>query len=123
MTDQISLQNVPLSFSNSKNVGHSDDQTHRQMKEACSELESLFIYYLLKEMRETVPKDGLFSGGKTEEMYTSMFDIQLAKEIAMKRGIGISSIVLNQVEKRADSHEYSNGGIVDRNVGDTSLVK
>jgi flagellar protein FlgJ len=118
MTDQISLQNVPLSFSNIKNVGHSDDQTRRQMKEACSELESLFIYYLLKEMRETVPKDGLFSGGKTEEMYTSMFDIQLAKEIAMKRGIGISSIVLNQVEKGADSHGYSKGGIADRKVGD-----
>jgi Rod binding domain-containing protein len=123
MTDQISLQNVPLSFSNLKNVGHSDDQTHRRMKEACSELESLFIYYLLKEMRETVPKDGLFSGGKTEEMYTSMFDIQLAKEIAMKRGIGISSIVLNQVEKGAGSHGYSNGGIAGRKVGDTSLAK
>lgn len=123
MSDNISFQNLPLGSSNSKNVGHSDDKTHRRLKEACSELESLFISYLLKEMRETVPKDGLFSGGKTEEMYTSMLDAQMAKEIAMKRGIGISSIFLDQVEKGAGSHEDNNEGTVDRKVGDSSSAK
>ena len=105
MTDQISLRGITPSLLNSKVIGDSGDKKNSQLKEACTELESLFIYSLLKEMRETVPKDGLFSGGKTEEMYTSFFDIQLANEIAAKRGIGISSIVLDQMDRSAEKKE------------------
>ena len=69
----------------------------RRLKEACCELESLFINYLLKEMRETIPKSGFISGGKAEEIYTSMLDSQLAKEMASGKGIGLSSIIFDQL--------------------------
>jgi flagellar protein FlgJ len=68
-----------------------------QSKEACSELESLFIYYLFKEMRATIPKSGLISGGIAEDVYTSMLDQQLAKELAFKGGIGISPLLFDQL--------------------------
>lgn len=102
MKEQISLEALAPSLLNTKGIGASGDKKDSQLKEACSELESMFIFYLLKEMRESVPKDGLFSGGKTEQMYTSFFDIQLANEIAAKRGIGISSILLDQMESPAE---------------------
>ncbi|OQY45224.1 MAG: hypothetical protein B6240_09105 [Desulfobacteraceae bacterium 4572_87] len=60
---------------------------------ACTDMESLFISYLLKEMRATIPKDGFLSGGKGEEIYTSMLDSQLAKELAAERGIGLSPLL------------------------------
>ena len=49
-----------------------------RLREACAELEALFISYLFKEMRATVPKSEFISGGKAEELYTSMLDNQVA---------------------------------------------
>ena len=73
-----------------------------QLKEACFELESLFIKHLLKEMRATIPRSGCISGGKAEEIYTSMLDSQLAKEMAFSGGIGLSSLLCDQVGKLDD---------------------
>ena len=71
-----------------------------QLKEACAELESLFISYLLKEMRATIPKTGLISGGRAEEIYTSMLDNQISKEMASQRGIGLSALFLDRLQNR-----------------------
>ena len=78
------------------------EKENRNLREACTEFESLFINYILKEMRETIPKTGLFSGGKAEEIYTSMMDVQLAKDIAHKGGFGLSKMLYNQFTKRED---------------------
>ncbi len=71
-----------------------------QLKEACAELESVFISYLLKEMRATIPKTGIISGGRAEEIYTSMLDSEISKEMASQRGIGLSSLFLDRLESR-----------------------
>lgn len=76
------------------------DKNDSQLKKACSEFESLFVYYLLKEMRATIPKSGFISGGRAEEIYTSMLDSQLARELSSKGGIGISSLLLHQLGHR-----------------------
>jgi len=73
------------------------EQKRLKMKKACAEFESLFLYYMLKEMRSTVPKSGLISGGKSEEMYTSMMDQHLAQEIARERSLGISALFENKL--------------------------
>lgn len=76
-----------------------------RLKEACFELESLFINYLLKEMRATIPKSGFISGGKAEEIYTSMLDSQLAKEMASRGGIGLSSLLCDQLCTEPEDYE------------------
>ena len=81
-------------------AGVKNDQA--RFKEACQELESLFISHLLKEMRATVNKSGFLSGGRAEELYTSMLDGQLAKELSTKGGLGLSSLVLENFENKAD---------------------
>jgi flagellar protein FlgJ len=111
MSDLINLPNIPLntiSFSNEiERVRHSiksggnasSDQKDAELKEACCELESLFINYLLKEMRQTIDKSGFISGGRAEEIYTSMLDTNMAKQFAHKGGIGLSSIFMEQLSK------------------------
>jgi flagellar protein FlgJ len=97
MAEQINSPSIPQDVLTMSRPHTSADKEDVRLEEACSELESLFIHYLLKEMRATVPKSGLFGGGKIEEMYTSMLDLQLAKEIASNRQIGISSALLGQL--------------------------
>lgn len=120
MSDMISLQTIPLhtmnltgriervqNSINSKKTSSSGD-VEPELKKACTELESFFIYTLLKEMRATVPKSGLMSGGRAEEIYTSMLDTQLANEISLKGGIGLSSLLIEQLSRKAENEDNKN---------------
>ena len=75
------------------------------VKKACADMEALFISYLLKEMRATVPKTGYLDGGKGEEIYTSMLDSQLAKEMAAERGIGLSPLFYESLAVKAHKNK------------------
>jgi len=120
MPSPISLQTIPwqaIQVSNTLNKTISSlepgsrpasGKSSSQLKEACSELESLFLYYLFKEMRATVPKTGFISGGKAEEIYTSMLDFRLAKELSHKGGIGLSSLLLEKLEGDPKHNEDQN---------------
>jgi flagellar protein FlgJ len=65
---------------------------------ACTEMESLFIQNIFKEMRASIPKNGLTGGGKAEEMFTDMLDAEMAKTLSASGGIGLSSVFRRQLE-------------------------
>lgn len=72
-----------------------------KLEVACQEFESLFMYYMLKEMRSTIDKSGYFHGGKAEEIYTSMLDSHLARKISVERGVGIAKILQAQLNQHS----------------------
>ena len=74
----------------------------KDTKDVCEEFESFFIYFILKTMRDAIPKSGLLNGGRSEEIYTSMLDEKLACKMAKHGGIGLSSLLLGQLERDAD---------------------
>ena len=71
-----------------------------KLKKACADFESIFIGYMLKSMRCTVPQGGLTKGAGSE-LYTSMFDREVAQCLSSKNGgIGIQKMVLRQLDGR-----------------------
>ena len=86
----------------SSNYNNSDDKNSEKLKKACNEMESLFIYQLLKEMRKTIHKTKLIDGGAGEESFTSMMDMELAKKISLEKSLGISNILFEKFSKTAD---------------------
>ena len=70
---------------------------HDAMESACRDFESLFMNYMLQEMRKTIPQDGLLDGGAGEKIYTSMLDSAVAKEVANQRSIGLSDMLMRQM--------------------------
>lgn len=72
-------------------------ERQKALNNACREFESLFVDYMLKQMRQTVPQDGLFGGGQAEKMYTSMMDSEVAKEISRQRGLGLAPMMYHQM--------------------------
>ena len=77
----------------------SADKQRQELEDACEAFESIFMNYMLKEMRSTVPKSGVISGGNAESIYTSMMDSYLTKEIADTRSIGLSTLFQGQLER------------------------
>lgn len=66
---------------------------------AAKELEHLFAYMLLQEMRKTVPRGGLFDSGQSQRIQEEMFDDALAKAIAESGQLGIAELVTQQLEQ------------------------
>jgi len=60
-------------------------------------MESLFINHLIQEMRSTVDKSGFISGGRAEEIFTAMLDVELSRKISAAGGIGLASILFEQL--------------------------
>lgn len=75
------------------------------LDEACAEFESLFIYQLLKEMRESIPDDGYLGESTQSKTYTSMFDIEIARKISNQRGIGLADFLRQQLAVRLGDTE------------------
>ena len=70
----------------------------QELREATQEFESLFLHQLMKAMRSTIPKNNLFHGGQSEEIFTDMLDQEISK-IASKRGIGIADLLFEQLQQ------------------------
>lgn len=66
------------------------------LKEAAKQMEGMFVQMMLKSMREASFKDGLFNTQQTE-MFTSMYDQQIAQDIAGKGNLGLADMMLKQM--------------------------
>jgi flagellar protein FlgJ len=78
-------------------------QADPQLQTACREMESLFLSYLLKEMRATINKSGFINGGKAEEIFTSLLDVELSRKMSAAGGIGLSAILLKQLDAKGQT--------------------
>jgi peptidoglycan hydrolase FlgJ len=78
-----------------------------RLKAVCAEMESLFISHLLQEMRATIDKSGFISGGRAEEIFTSMLDVELSRKISAAGGIGLSAVLMEQLSRLDLGHKQS----------------
>ncbi len=59
------------------------------------QVEGMFVQMMLKSMRETLPKDGMFSSDSTR-LYTSMYDQQIAQQMTTGKGLGTADMIVKQ---------------------------
>jgi murein DD-endopeptidase MepM/ murein hydrolase activator NlpD len=69
-----------------------------------AQFESLFLFQLLQTMRKTIPQSDLFGKGFAHELYASLFDQEVAQQVAQRGGIGLTSLLRRQFgEKTVES--------------------
>jgi Rod binding domain-containing protein len=76
-----------------------------KLKKSCEQFESLFIYYMLKTMRDSSEKSSLFGDGLGSEMYTQLFDEGLADKMAESGPFGIGDMLMKTYAKQAGLSE------------------
>jgi len=67
-------------------------------KQALQEFERLFLYTLLKEMRKSVPEDGLLDSGSSTRVYWDMLDDAMAGEMARSGQLGVANAMEAQLK-------------------------
>ncbi|MGC8738064.1 MAG: rod-binding protein [Candidatus Hydrogenedens sp.] len=83
-------------------VGNED----ARKKVAGEEMERLFLYELLKEMRKTIVASKLFPQNSTKEIYYDMLNDALAGEMAKSGQLGIAKQIIQNtgaMEQRANN--------------------
>ena len=72
----------------------------QKLRGAAQNLEGVFVTQLFKAMRDTVPQDGLTSGGAGEDMFTSMFDEHLSSQLPATWHHGIGNALYQQLHQK-----------------------
>jgi len=67
-------------------------------KQALQEFERLFLYTLLKEMRKSVPDDGLLESASSTRVYWDMLDDAMAGEMARSGQLGVANAMEAQLK-------------------------
>jgi murein DD-endopeptidase MepM/ murein hydrolase activator NlpD len=84
-----------------KQFGKGESEVEREgLKKAAQEMESFFLYMMLKTMRKTIQKSDVFGDREKEETYIGMFDMELTKDLAKAGGMGLSPIILSELERK-----------------------
>lgn len=66
------------------------------LHEVAKQFESVFVSMMMKAMRNTLPKDGLFASNELEN-YQEMFDQQLSLDLSRKGGLGLADLISRQL--------------------------
>ena len=72
----------------------------QKLMKACTDFESLLVFELLKTMRKTIPKNGLFKTSLTQETFETMMDQKIAEDVAAQRsGFGLKEALYDQLTR------------------------
>lgn len=91
-------------------IGDKTEIEKYKLKEACKEFEAIFIEYMLKTMRRSIPKANLFKRESAEEVYTFLFDQKIAEKVAEGKGLGLSDILYKELVKLIHKRTESKKG-------------
>lgn len=74
-------------------------QDEAKLRKACQDFEAVFIGQIWKQMRSSVPKEGMLHS-KEEDSYLSMFDQELSVKMSRSGGIGLSDLLYENLSQR-----------------------
>ncbi|MDY0261538.1 rod-binding protein [Syntrophotalea acetylenica] len=87
----------------SRNISSNKKDEVASLRKSCQDFEAIMLKSLLKEMRSTVPRDGLLDQGNDQEMFRDLMDQEVATQIARSQGIGIADSLFRQLSKNLES--------------------
>lgn len=76
-----------------------------QIREAAEGMEGMFLDYLMKTMRQTVPKNEMDLESPATEIYRSMLDSETAQKAVRTGGVGLADQLIAYLESERYTRE------------------
>ena len=86
-----------------KGVAQETDQV-AQLRKVAEGFEAVFLFQMMKQMRNTVHQEKLLHGGVGEDVFSEMMDEDMSKKMAKRGAAGIADMLFRQL-----SREYGIG--------------
>ena len=100
----ISIINQNFADSNISGLENNAKLTEdKELKKACQGFEGIFLKYMLKSMRSSLPGEPLFeSDNHGMDIYKSMHDEYLAEELSRRgQGTGLGEYLYNELREKS----------------------
>lgn len=68
-----------------------------KLMNTCIEMESIFVSRMLKEMRNTLPKEKLIDGGFAEKIFDDMLYDEYALNLSKTSNLGLGKMLYNEL--------------------------
>jgi murein DD-endopeptidase MepM/ murein hydrolase activator NlpD len=91
------LTDIQNRIQNSK--GSSGNTRLQELKSTTQQFEALFVGYLMKVMRSTVDEADPSATSFGKDIYTEMFDSEIATNISQTQSLGIGDLLYHQLEQ------------------------
>ena len=105
----VSLQLEKIRGGIAQAQGPDSETRLRELKKATQEFEAVFIGYMLKVMRSTVEPADEEGGALGKDIYLSMFDQEIALQMARNSSLGIGEMMYRQLEQTVKDSQGSVG--------------
>lgn len=80
------------------------NHTDAELRKVSQNFESIFIQMMFKEMRNSVEKSNLFGNTQATQFFEGMRDEEMSKQLSTSGGIGIGSMIYQQLKHATESH-------------------
>ncbi len=97
------IDNLAIPVQNKHGISPKHEATNeeRKLKKAAQSFESFFIAMLFEKMQKTSGnKDGMFGKGTSGEIYSQLFNQALGDKLAAQNSLGLSKMMLTQLQKK-----------------------
>ena len=85
--------------------------SEENLKKVCSQFEAIFLSYLFRQMKKTIPESGFLKEEFSSKIYEEEFYDTLAEKVAEAGGLGLAKILFNQLKNRIkEKSGGENGG-------------
>ncbi len=71
---------------------------NKKLETACKDFEAILLNKIMSSMRESIPEGGLFEKSYGEEIFQSMLDEQMTKEMAHGKGMGLAKLLYQELK-------------------------
>lgn len=103
----MDIKATPPAIGLKETTASADMIKEKKLRQACADFEAIMLNQLLNMARESLPEGGLFDGGHAENIYRSMQDEELSKQLASGKGMGLGELLFQQI---SEQHPTTAGG-------------
>jgi|TARA_A100001011_G_C13817694_1_gene637518 Rod binding domain-containing protein len=82
---------------NDKNMRFLQNKNNKDLEAVADQFESLFVYQMLKQARQSKLADGIFSS-EAQETFQNMLDIEYSQILSNKNNFGIANALIKQFQ-------------------------
>ncbi len=97
---QLLKRNIERNANNQKEIHHKPRPVDTKLMNVCLEMESIFVSRMLKEMRNTLPKEKLIDGGFAERIFEDMLYDEYALNISKISNLGMAKMLYSELSNK-----------------------
>lgn len=98
--DNIILNSKDPSVTGKKLENLKKGQDDKKLMNVCKEFEGVFINMMLKQMKNTVPENGLIEKSQGTKIFEDIYTEELSDEISQgENGMGIAKMMYEQLKR------------------------